>query len=295
MAYTVEELLAVGLLPALECLIEAADRRETVSYADMVRYIAKRTSDPRFARAWHDGGEVAGTLMNRILEVAPAAPPINTRVVKAGTTLPSTGADPYVERYLDAEYSKLDDVEKREIINRLHESVWDFPRWRQVGKLAFGRKFVPPEPAPGEGDGKAKRLGFGGPPESENHLRPKEYVANHPREFGAPRDCKKGLMEYRLPSADEMDVLFMSTREQVVVEVKSKISNSVDLERGVFQCVKYRAVLQAQSDVSNPGSQTTVRALLVSEQPLGSRLAEWARKLDVKVRVIRPLRPKTGK
>lgn len=102
-------------------------------------------------------------------------------------------------------------------------------------------------------------------------------------------------MEYRLPSADEMDVLFMSTREQVVVEVKSKISNSVDLERGVFQCVKYRAVLQAQSDVSNPGSQTTVRALLVSEQPLGSRLAEWAGKLDVKVRVIRPLRPKTGK
>jgi hypothetical protein len=156
LAYTVEELRAVGLLPALECLIEAADRRETVSYADMVRYIAKRTSDPRFARAWHDGGEVAGTLMNRILEVAPAAPPINTRVVKAGTTLPSTGADPYVERYLDAEYSKLDDVEKREIINRLHESVWDFPRWRQVGKLAFGRKFVPPEPAPGESDGKAK-------------------------------------------------------------------------------------------------------------------------------------------
>ena len=29
---------------------------ETVSYADMVRYIAKRTGDPRFARAWHDGG-----------------------------------------------------------------------------------------------------------------------------------------------------------------------------------------------------------------------------------------------
>jgi hypothetical protein len=290
LAYTLEELLAVGLPPAMECLIEAADRRETVSYADMVRYIAKRTSDPRFARAWHDGGDVAGTLMNRILEVAPTAPPINTLVVRAGTNLPSTGADAYVERYLNVEYSKLDDAQKREIINRIHESVWDFPRWRQVGKLAFGRKFVPPEPVSGESDGKAERLGFGGPPESENHLRLKKYVASHPREFGAPKDCKKGLMEYRLPSADEMDVLFMSTREQVVVEVKSKRSNSVDLERGVFQCVKYRAVLQAKSDVSNPESRATVRALLVSEHPLGSKLAKWATKLDVEVRVISPLR-----
>jgi hypothetical protein len=275
----------------MERLIEAVDQRERVSYADMVRYIAKRTNDPRFARAWHDGGEVAGALMNRILEVAPAVPPINTLVVKAGTILPSTGADPYVERYLEVEYSKLDDAQKKEIITRLHESVWDFPRWRQVGRLAFGQKFVPPELPPGESDGKMKRLGFGGPPESENHLRLKEYVANHPREFGAARDCKKGLMEHRLPSADEMDVLFMSTREQVVVEVKSKISNSLDLERGVFQCVKYRAVLKAQSEVSNPGSRMAVRALLVSKQPLGSKLAKWARKLDVEVRVIRPLRP----
>jgi hypothetical protein len=107
----------------------------------------------------------------------------------------------------------------------------------------------------GESDGKVERLGFGGPPESENQLRLKKYVASHPKEFGAPKDCKKGLVEYRLPSADEMDVLFMSTREQVVVEVKSKRSNSVDFERGVFQCVKCRAVLQAQSDVSNPGSR----------------------------------------
>jgi hypothetical protein len=55
----------------------------------------------------------------------------------------------------------------------------------------------------------------------------------------------------------------------------------LDLERGVFQCVKCRAALQAQSEVSNPGSRVTVRALLVSEQPLGSKLAKWARKLDV--------------
>ena len=39
MSYTVEELLAVALPFAMERLVEAADRRETVSYAAVVRYI----------------------------------------------------------------------------------------------------------------------------------------------------------------------------------------------------------------------------------------------------------------
>ena len=96
MAYTKDELLAIGLPVAMECLVRAADRRETVSYADVARYIGKRV-DRRFSRSWHHVGAVVGSLMHRVLEVAPKAPPINTLVVSAGG-LPGEGADAFVEK-----------------------------------------------------------------------------------------------------------------------------------------------------------------------------------------------------
>ena len=288
MAYTLEELLAVGLPPAMERLIEAADRRETVSYADVARYIAKRAG-PRFARCWHHVGNVVGSVMDRVLEVAPNAPPINTLVVKAGG-LPGSGAGLYIERHLHQDYRKLNDDQKRVIVERLHESVWSFNEWRKIGKKAFGAEFVPPPPVEGESDGKSRRLGRGGPPESKEHRKLKEYVAKHPNEFGAPKECKEGMVEWRLLSSDEIDVWFMSVGEQLAVEVKSRRSTMADIERGIFQCVKYGALLEAQSQVARFTTKQNIRALLVSEQPLTPKLSRWANKLDVEVRVIKPLR-----
>jgi hypothetical protein len=136
LSYTVEELLAVALPFAMERLVEAADRRETVSYAAVVRYITKRAG-PRFGRCWHHVGNAVGSLMDRVLEVAPNAPPINTLVVKAGG-LPGHGADLYIERYLYRGYGKLDDDQKRVFIERLHESVWSFNTWRRKEGLWCG-------------------------------------------------------------------------------------------------------------------------------------------------------------
>jgi hypothetical protein len=144
LAYTLEELLAVGLPPAMECLIKAIDRRDTVSYADVARYITKRAGK-RFARCWHHVGNVLGSVMDRVLEVAPNAPPINTLVVKAGG-LPGSGAGLYIERHLHQGCRKLNEDQQRVIIERLHESVWSFDEWRKIGKKAFGTQFVPHPP-----------------------------------------------------------------------------------------------------------------------------------------------------
>jgi hypothetical protein len=272
----------------MERLVEAADRRETASYASVARYIAKRAG-PRFARCWHHVGHVAGSLMDRILEVAPNAPPINTLVVKAAG-LPGTGADFYIERYLHQGFRKLSDEQKHVILERLYESVWSFNEWRAIGKKVFGAAFVAPPVVDGERDGKARRLGWGGPPESSEHKRLKEYVAKHPSVFGAPKECKEGVVEWRLLSADEIDVWFMSIKEQVAVEVKSRRSNMSDIERGIFQCVKYRSLLEAQSRVERSPTNPKIRTLLVSEQPLTPKLKRWANKLNVEVRVIKPLK-----
>jgi hypothetical protein len=137
----------------------------------------------------------------------------------------------------------------------------------------------------GEHDGKARRLGFGGAPEGEEHRRLKEYVRSYPGQFGAPTHCTIEI-EKRLRSNDEIDVWFGAANEQLAVEVKSVRSNELDLSRGIFQCVKYKAVLAAEALCE--GSKPIIRSLLVSEKALPSQYAAQAELLGIKVQVIDP-------
>lgn len=48
-----------------------------------------------------------------------------------------------------------------------------------------------------------------------------------------------------MPSGDSLDVSFNCKNEWVAVEVKSRLSDHADIVRGIFQCVKYLAVMEA--------------------------------------------------
>jgi len=94
---------------------------------------------------------------------------------------------------------------------------------RHLGFISDGRQTTTQtEPRPPvekvEHDGKLSRLGYGGPPESEEHLRLKEYVKAHPDEFGAPYGCSAET-EKLLESKDEIDVLFKVPNELLAVEL----------------------------------------------------------------------------
>lgn len=84
--------------------------------------------------------------------------------------------------------------------------------------------------------------------ESEAHLALKHFVRDHPELVGAQAgwDAK---VEYALRSSDELDVIFISDQTWIGVEVKSRVSdgNLADYERGIYQVVKYRALLEAQA------------------------------------------------
>ena len=129
---------------------------------------------------------------------------------------------------------------------------------------------------------------FGGGGEGVEHKTLKELVHN---------DCHKILravrgrrvkvtdrhMEYDLPSGDRVDV---SARDQESVcwhiEVKSKISSAADLERGLYQCVKYKAVAEAKERVDR--TKRSVESLLVIEDDLPSpALKNLAEQLGVHV------------
>jgi hypothetical protein len=138
----------------------------------------------------------------------------------------------------------------------------------------------------GECDGKLARRVYGGPPESKEHLLLKRYVKMHPQKFGAPENCD-AIEEKLLKSRDEIDVWCMVPGEQLAIEVKSVRSNDSDIERGIFQCVKYRAVLEAEAKCDD--NSPKVRTRLVSERPLSAECCRQAKRLGIEVQVIKPL------
>ena len=107
------------------------------------------------------------------------------------------------------------------------------------------------------------RGGSGG--EGPEHEKLKEHVKHTPSILGLPQ-AAAAESEYRLESHDSVDVMFCHGGQMVCVEVKSKISDTADIRRGIFQCVKYKAVTEAM--LKAEGKKPDVRSVLV----LGGRL-----------------------
>jgi hypothetical protein len=63
-------------------------------------------------------------------------------------------------------------------------------------------------------------------------------------------------------SSDCLDVSFRVRDKWVAAEVNSSLSNSADIVRGLFQCVKYRAVMAAAQAAE--GRAREARAVLNS-------------------------------
>lgn len=133
-----------------------------------------------------------------------------------------------------------------------------------------------------EEDGNSPDGRRGGASESEEHKKLKEWVRKNPQEIGLPQSFNQGRAEVELESADIVDVMFTDGAQFAVVEVKSCRSGDGDLKRGIYQCVKYRAVKEAEE---KPGN-TSVRAILVTERDLPSKLKERARLLRVKTKKV---------
>ena len=113
------------------------------------------------------------------------------------------------------------------------------------------------------------------------HLALKKFVRDNPKVVGLPSRFPSGTTEAPLPSGDRLDVLFYTLSKMLAVEVKSHKSNQVDLERGLFQCVKYRAVMQAERAFKN-GSYS-IDAILVVGRKFPDVLKPLQNSLGVKV------------
>lgn len=204
-------------------------------------------------------------------------PHIQSLVINQQRRLPGEGFEGFLAQRMK-EYQKLSLAEKRAYLDAYWHEVYAYPYWRDVLEAC--------ELAPATNDAasivaKAKTGKSGGGGEGEDHRRLKEYVAANPSVVGLPSNLSLGTTEAPLPSGDKIDVLFDGQKRLVAVEVKSKISNEVDLARGLFQCVKYRAVMEAERGFK--GARYSVEAMLVVGKPFPESLCALQNSLAVQV------------
>ena len=90
-----------------------------------------------------------------------------------------------------------------------------------------------------------------------------------------------GETEYSLPSGDRLDVLFRDKDDWIAVEVKPSISGLADITRGMFQCIKYRAVIEAYH--ATKFLPQNARAILVLEGSLPDEMIPLKNILGIEV------------
>jgi hypothetical protein len=124
--------------------------------------------------------------------------------------------------------------------------------------------------------------GAGG--ESPAHQQLKEFVKQHPELVGVDGPAE-AFTEYALPSLDTLDVLFKTPKCWTAVEVKSSVSDGVpsDYQRGLYQIVKYTALLQAMRTEPQYAVPPEIRVVLVLENTLPAHLHPLRDKLQVQV------------
>jgi hypothetical protein len=201
-------------------------------------------------------------------------PAIQCLVINKNTLLPGEGIGGFIEKKED--FWKLPRWQQRALIGAELNRVFAYPRWKEVLDA------LKLKPAPLDfsaiADEAAKFRGGG---ESPMHKRLKEFVASHPEAIGLSPKLPSGQMEFPLPSGDVLDVLFKRGIDLVGVEVKSLVSGIDDIARGVFQCVKYRAVLEAYQASRNHAQ--SARAVLALEGPFPAILLPLKNLLGIEV------------
>jgi hypothetical protein len=291
--YSIEDDLCSddGLRHLFDYLLPRIETNSTITYGEIAERLAKDLKIP--GRIFTTQiGSVIGTLMHRILEIDPDAPLLNLLVVSV-KGVPGKGANGFIRDRFGLPGKPDAPIPNREFyIEKEAARVFTSKRWPRIYRRLF--KQDPPEVDPAtlvegkEQDGKppAKRKGGrGGPAEGPAHKALKAYVLAHPPCVGAPAKPDKSQDEYLLLSADEIDVVFEHRDAAYLIEVKAANADEADLRRGVYQCVKYRAVYHAQCKGLTPNIK--IRAILAVESDVPGDIGALAKFNDVTVKRVK--------
>ena len=298
MRWTNENLWNYAIPPVMGWLVQAAHSKSTISYSQVAQRLVDNHGFANFETvARRVGGYLPGRVMPMIDDLVlrgliDRVPPLNVLMVKETTGLPGIGVCRDLANWYGDNPENAVQFEGRiHKLRRMAESggnewsrvcrqaiyaVYQYPNWTRICELlveqgAHNNLTIPdlglgPELEPQEPDS----IVFMGGGEGEEHRRLKEWVGKHPEIVNTKYHRRPTCTEFYLKSGDWVDVaIFLPYDTIVAVEVKSRVSNKVDLERGVYQCIKYRAVIKAMGMESF--------AVLVTERELPSNLVALSR------------------
>jgi hypothetical protein len=233
---------------ALPILIRQAKAGQTISYEDLAAELDM--ANPRNLN--FPLGCIGEELNHLGTAWGSEIPHIQAMVVSKGTSVPGEGFDFFLESRGKVWNSP---TERKALLKTYIAEIANYPHWDRV----LNDLGLKPTSSKIE-DILQTTASFGGG-EGPEHKALKEFVRLHPECVGLSVGTAEGLVEAPLPSGDSIDVLFHRPSRIVAVEVKPTKAPLHDITRGLFQCVKYRAVLQALADFE--GDSRKIDAFLV--------------------------------
>lgn len=254
----------------LPILIKQAREGRILSYADLadaLHHHYRLLPKDRKTLYGHPVGVVGYALQDLEKKWNERIPPINVLVVRRSTGLPGIGADEIVRYFFREESAEHFSVRDRKtMMEEATQAVWNYgEKWVTVAD-ALGADLLDLESGriDDEQPLELPEIPAAYAPESKEHKALKNWVSCHPGLFEDFGDFERGQIEHLLASGDRCDAYFDNGRERLAVEVKASNAAAGDMARGVFQVVKYRAVLRAEQRVA--GRIPNAHAVLVSTQ-----------------------------
>jgi hypothetical protein len=269
-----------SLLELVRHVFDAVGDPEPLTYQELAFRIGRiNKHDKGHANGMGKVLEKMGNLLRGVADDwGKAVPHIQSLVVAgygSGKGLPSDGIKEFWPGY-----PELTKKEKENRSRLSYREIREFgSRWNWVlERLGL------PQVTNGDSKSVETSRGRGEGGESSAHLALKDHIARNPQLVGASEDDEV-FQEYPLPSLDVIDVLFRGLSQWIAVEVKSRISDNLvsDYERGLYQCVKYRALIEAMRKDSRYRVPDQITVILLIETSLPAEYRNLYRKLGVSV------------
>lgn len=255
--------LARQMIPVL--ISWAQEKRSPQYYGTLSKAIGHNT-----ARIGRQLGRIADIFSELSKASNKEVPLLNALVINKQSKRPSDGLGDVIDGY-----DEWDESEKVLYAQKVNEKAYAYKDWPWVLN-ALGLM-----PYNGSNEASIRKGGYkNSASEGPYHKKLKEYILANPKEIDID-DVKIKENEHVLLSGDRLDVYFqLKDGKQIAIEVKSRISEDADILRGIYQCVKYKAVLTAECQAH--GKKADVDAFLVIENEMSEENRKTANMLSVK-------------
>lgn len=264
---------------ALPILIAQAKAGNTITYGQLAKELKMRNA--------RNLNHVLGAIGNELGELSrqwgKPVPAVNCLVVNKHNKTPGRGIGFHMPV---AQFKKLSPLARQRILVRLNDDIWGYGDWDKVLRHYGIAPAIPAKNAELEAIAKTAKYGKAGG-ETPDHRRLKEFIAQNPAVVGLPAKLN-GTVEYTFLSADKIDVLFTTATTWIGAEIKGPNSDPADIVRGIFQCVKYQALIEAAQRYEQVSVESRVILVLGGALPTSLLRLVDLLKIEVKQEIEVP-------